>query len=99
MRTLRVLPEAEEEIAHTAEWYESKRPGLGVEMVAVIEAAFEQIVDAPLACAVWRRGRPYREKIVERFPYIIFFTIDDAVVEVVAVAHTKRKPGYWLERR
>jgi hypothetical protein len=31
VKALRVLPEAEEELAEAAAWYEAKRAGLGVE--------------------------------------------------------------------
>jgi hypothetical protein len=53
---LRVLPEAEEELAQAAQWYESKRAGLGVEFVAVVDRALDEIRDAPAERAVtWRR--------------------------------------------
>jgi plasmid stabilization system protein ParE len=95
---LRVLPEAEEELAEAAVWYEAKRTGLGVELIAVVDRAFEEILEAPLACAVWRDDRPYRRKILARFPYVIFFQIHGDVVEIMAVAHAKRRPGYWANR-
>ncbi len=64
---LRVLPEAEEELAEAAEWYESKRPGLGVELVAIVDRTFDEILDVPLASALWRDDRPYRRKALTRF--------------------------------
>ena len=96
MRTLRVLPEAEEELAQAAEWYESKRAGLGVELVAIVDRAFDEIRDAPLSFALWRSDRPYRRKILKRFPYVVFFRAESDTIEVVAVAHAKRRPGFWL---
>ena len=98
MTALRVLPEAEEELAEAARWYETKRVGLGVELVAIVDGAFEKILDAPLLHPPWRRDRPYRRATLTRFPYVIFFRLDGEVVEVVAVAHAKRRPGYWVDR-
>ena len=98
MRTLRVLPEAEEELAQAAEWYERKRAGLGVELVAIVDRAFDEIQDAPLSYALWRSDRPYRGKILKRFPYVVFFRAESDTIEVVAVAHAKRRPGFWLDR-
>jgi hypothetical protein len=46
---LRVLPEAEEELAQAAERYEEKRTGLGVELIAIVDRAFDEIQDAPLS--------------------------------------------------
>ena len=62
-RRLRIRPEAEAEISSAAEWYESKRPGLGAEFMATLDRAFEQVLDAPDASPVWRSliggpGRP-----------------------------------------
>ena len=98
MRRLRVAPEAEEELGEAAAWYEAKRPGLGIELVAVADRALEEIADAPFACGPWRDDRPYRRKVLTRFPYVIFFRVDPDAVVVLAVAHAKRRPGYWAER-
>ena len=98
MTRLRVAPEAEEELAAAAEWYEARRAGLGVELVASIDGAFEGILAAPLSYAMWRPNRPYRKKGVRRFPYVIFFMVDERAVVVVAIAHARRRPGYWVGR-
>ncbi len=50
---------------------ESRRAGLGVELVAVIDGALEAIVAAPLVHPLWRPSRPYRMKVVQRFPYVM----------------------------
>jgi toxin ParE1/3/4 len=98
VKRLRVLPEAEEELAAAAEWYEGKRTGLGVELIAIVDRAFDEVQDAPLSYALWRAGRSYRRKILTRFPYVVFFRTDGDDVEIIAVAHAKRRPGFWLER-
>ncbi len=95
---LRVESDAEEELTAAAEWYESRRAGLGVELVAVIDGAFEAIVAAPLAHPLWRPSRPYRMKVVQRFPYLIFFRCEADAVVVIAIAHARRRPGYWIGR-
>jgi plasmid stabilization system protein ParE len=95
---LRIAPEAEEELAAAAEWYEARRDGLGVELVASVDRAFEEILAAPLSHATWRTDRPFRKNVVRRFPYVVFFTVDEDAVVVVAVAHARRKPGYWVGR-
>jgi plasmid stabilization system protein ParE len=98
-RTLRVLPDAEAELQSAAIWYEEKRSGLGVEFVAVVEKALQSALENPEACPVWRPDRPYRKRPLKRFPYVVFFRIDSSTIEIVAVAHAKRRPGYWLDRR
>jgi len=36
--------------------------------------------------------------LLKHFPYVVFFRIDAAAVEIIAVAHAKRRPGYRLDR-
>lgn len=95
---IRVAPEAEAELTAAALWYESKCPGLGADLMAAIDSALEQIAENPLAWAIWRDGLPYRRYVVRRFPFLVFFEVLDAAVQVYAVAHAKRRPGYWTER-
>lgn len=97
MRRVKVLPGAREEIRAAMRWYESRRPGLGVEFVAIIDEALRQVAETPEAAPVWRADRPYRKWLVRRFPYAVFFELGD-VVAVVAVAHLRRRPGYWVGR-
>jgi len=52
------------------------------------------------AWPVWRDDRAYRKRLLTRFPYVVFYElVGRDRVDVVAVAHARRKPGYWLERR
>jgi hypothetical protein len=41
---------------------------------------------------------PFRRCLVPKFPYSIIFSIEPEFILVVAVAHAKRKPGYWHDR-
>jgi len=36
--------------------------------------------------------------VLRQFPYSLFFIIENDTVVIVAVAHHKRRPGYWLPR-
>jgi plasmid stabilization system protein ParE len=97
-RRLRILPEAEAEIAEGAAWYEARRTGLGFECVAEVDAALERIEAAPDTFPRWRPDRDYRKLVVKRFPYVVFFRVSEHEIVIVAVAHSKRRPGYWMER-
>lgn len=95
-RELRILPEAEAELMAAAEWYESRQPGLGVAFVEAVGRVLEGIVETPQTSPLWRRGFPYRRHVMRRFPYTIIFPITELGAEVTAIAHGKRRPGYWL---
>ena len=49
--------------------------------------------DRPLFYVVRRAVLP------RSFPYVVFFYIREGVAIVLAVAHAKRRPGYWTDRR
>ncbi len=95
---VRIAPEAEEELAAAALWYETKRPGLGADLLAAVDEALEQISENPLASPIWRQGEPFRRCGVRRFPYVVFFTASEEGMLALAIAHSKRRPGYWAER-
>jgi plasmid stabilization system protein ParE len=39
-----------------------------------------------------------RRALLARFPYALVFLVREDEVRVLAVAHAKRRPGYWLSR-
>lgn len=96
--TLHILPEAEDELLAAAEWYDAREAGLGVTFVRTVDQALTGILTAPLASPLWQHGQLYRRHVLRRFPYSILFIAEHPIVEVTAIAHAKRKPGYWLNR-
>ena len=48
-------------------------------------------------CRVWGVRREYRRLCSSVFRVVVLFTYDDTEVLVVAFAHGRRKPGYWLK--
>ena len=81
MKTVRVEPEAKQELAAAAVWYEQRREGLGRELLAEVDAVLAAIARSP-----------------SRFPLAIAFIELPTVVRVLAVAHERRRPGYWVGR-
>jgi hypothetical protein len=47
---------------------------------------------------LWRKDLPYRRHRVRRFPYLVFYAVAPEEIRVVAIAHAKRRPGYWRDR-
>jgi len=97
-RRLIVGVAAEEELSEASGRYNEKRPGLGIELVNAVQVAFDAILSAPEACPLWRKGHPYRRYVLRRFPFVIFFLIEGTTIRIIAMAHAKRGPGYWLAR-
>lgn len=94
---VRLRPEAEQDLAEAAAWYEEQRRGLGQEFLDEALAAFSTIAEVPLMYAVVHRAT--RRALMHRFPFGIFYQIDDAGAVVVAVLHGSRHPRRWKSRR
>ena len=97
-RPLIVLPEAEEELREAVRWYESRRGGLGLELLGTVERALQRIIEAPEQFPVWPAAPRWRRCLIERFPYSVVFEARPEGIEVIAFAHGKRRPGYWRRR-
>jgi len=96
MKPVILHPEAEAEMVEAAEWYSARGPSLGRRFRMEIEAAFQRIAANPEMSG--RLRGEVRCHLVNRFPYAILYEIRADCIFVVAVMHTKRKPGYWRDR-
>lgn len=96
-RSLVFHPEAADELADASLWYERQQLGLGDEFEDAVYAAAERVAERPLAWPVWQGFAPVRVYNLRRFPYRLPFVSADVVL-VLAVAHMKRRPGYWASR-
>ncbi|MBX3470370.1 MAG: type II toxin-antitoxin system RelE/ParE family toxin [Planctomycetes bacterium] len=98
-KPVQVEPEARDEYLSAQDWYEAQRPGLGEDyLTAVIEtlARLQAIEQHPVVRTV--AGQPVRQAHVRRFPYRVVFMETPDAIRVLAIAHDKRRPDYWLRR-
>jgi len=84
------------ELTEAVRCYEDRRPGLGAKLFEAVSQAFDVIEHFPEGGA--RRRAPARQLPVRGFPFLVVYRIRPDDVYVVAVAHTRRRPGYWLHR-
>ncbi|WP_020589902.1 type II toxin-antitoxin system RelE/ParE family toxin [Desulfobacter curvatus] len=90
------LEEAELELFEAATWYESKEPGLGKRFRNEVAHVLDRILEDP---TLWREhSSGYRRVNCPVFPYYIPFFIRGEKILIAAVAHERRKPGYWKYR-
>ena len=95
--TYRFHPAAEAEHLETVAWYESRGAGLGSRYLAEFEQALKLICENPHRHPIDRRHDVRRARMW-RFPFTIFYREVGGHVEVLAVAHQRRRPAYWLLR-
>lgn len=94
-------PEAQAEFTADVDWYDDREVGAGGRLADAVRAAIDAAVEDPEAWAVWPGwdSKPtVRSKSVARFPYRIVYFVEANTLTIVAVAHAKRRPGYWRDR-
>ena len=77
-------------------WYFRHSPELSDRFLAEIDNALEEIVRFPHRWPQHLRGT--RRFLLTNFPFSIIYRVRTEVIEIVAVAHHKRRPGYWRKR-
>lgn len=90
---------ASEELAGAASWYEAQQPGLGDDLLHEIDRALLTIDESPQAWPMLRAEAGLRRFLLSRFPHAIIYDCVKNAVRVFAVAHNRRRPGYWRARR
>lgn len=100
-RRQRFHPQAQVELEAAALWYEEERGGFGSTFIAAVMEAVEEVADWPgLGAPVAEEGEErLRQVRVEGFPYHVGYLATDEELRVLAVAHERRRPGYWTSRR
>jgi len=96
MPRLVVRVEAEADIERAARWYEAELPGLGAEFLESIQDTVAAILESPLMYPAVEGD--VRRAIMRRFPFLVYFTLDDDVVCMLAVLHGRRDPNSWRIR-
>ena len=92
-RQVDISPHAEREAREAFLWYVERNP--------LAAARFErEVVDAVSAIAAAPEQAPQlepgiRRRLLRRFPYAIVYAVDQGRILLLAVAHLKRRPGYW----
>ena len=95
-KRLRIRSEAQEEINSAFEYYLQRNPTVADAFLTQIEIALKQIVAHPNFHPPYTKNS--RRNILEKFPYSVIFREKEETILVVAVAHAKRRFGYWLSR-
>src|SRR6266699_1732333 len=96
MKLVEFHPDATVELDAAVGYYEQCVPGLGINLRKEAESAAQKIQAAPA------RWMPYSKRtrrfLIRRFSYqVIFIELADKIL-IVAIAHGKRRPGYWHGR-
>ncbi|HXM67395.1 MAG TPA: type II toxin-antitoxin system RelE/ParE family toxin [Candidatus Acidoferrum sp.] len=84
------------EIEGGDEWYAQRSAQASTDFVVAVFNAIESICDAPHRWPKYLHGT--RRFVLGRFPFYIVYLDTAELVNIVAVAHSRRRPGYWRQR-
>ncbi|MDF5735200.1 MULTISPECIES: type II toxin-antitoxin system RelE/ParE family toxin [unclassified Nostoc] len=97
MKRIVFHPLAEQELVDVASYYEEQNQGLGLDYLTEVEGAINLLMRYPAAGVVVRGF--VRRLILPKFPYsLLYRVVDDNLIRILAIAHHKRKPVYWIGR-
>lgn len=98
MKNVVFHPLAEQEFFDAATYYEEQKVGLGLEYLEEVEHAINFLTRYPEAGSQVRGS--VRRLTLPKFPYsLLYRVLENDQIRILAVAHHKRGPRYWLARR
>jgi len=92
-----IAAEAENELIEGSRFYaQQSNVELGLAFIAKFERCVELLRTQLKLGAPWRGAN--RRMPLRRFPYSVVYLLLPEEIRVLAVAHQRRKPGYWSGR-
>ena len=95
-KRLRIHSQAQEEINEAFDWYFKRSPEAAEAFLTEIGVSLAQIDAHPQLYPPYTKNT--RRRVLAGFPYSVIFQEKDEIILIVAVAHAKRRPGYWRKR-
>ena len=89
-------PAALAEVETAQAWYEERSLLAASAFLREISIAVERIRQAPDRYPSSEAGTC--RVVLDRFPFTIHYRVSTGIINIVAVAHQKRRPGYWVSR-
>lgn len=96
--TLRVSlhPEAIDDARNARAWYADQNPKLADDFFVELERALSLVAESPESWPPYEAGA--RRFMMRRFPYFLVYRLMPGELQVIAIAHARRRPRYWLDR-
>jgi len=95
-RQVQFHPEAVAEAREAARWYRERSDSAADAFLSELDRAVERIAEAPELSTRYVAGT--RRFLLRHFPYSVIYREKSGRIEVIAIAHGRRKPRYWKSR-
>jgi|SRR6056297_3860117 len=90
------LPIAQRELDDVFSWYEQQAVGLGYEFLDTFDQTLRMVCSYPEINPQVQEN--IRRCLLNRFPYAVYYGVNEETIIIIALAHLRRKPDYWIQR-
>jgi len=95
-KAVRFHQEANAEYDAAFDWYLERNPRAALRFDAEVDRALADIIVSPKR---WAAGpHSTRRYLLRQFPFTLIYRERAVNIQIIAVAHTSREPGYWKHR-
>ena len=94
--SIEISDEAEIDFDKSYQYYFEESPKVADNFLKQINISFEDIKQNPFTFPI--TYKEVRKYFVRKFPFIIYYQIDNSTIKVVAIFQTSRNPEIWNER-
>ena len=95
-KAIEYLTDARADFDESFDWYRARSAGAAIGFASAVEEAMDKIVADPDRFPSTHGGCRYCT--LKRYPFRLVFRDEADRLLVVAIAHAKRRPGYWRGR-
>jgi len=95
-RALELRKPARTDVADAVQWYEQRAKGLGAEFLQALDTCLAGIQRSPASYTLVHPR--IRRALLRRFPYGVFYVVDERRISVIACLHVRRQPAVWKGR-
>ena len=91
-----IHPAALAELKSAVEWYLERSEPAAQDFVDEVDRAIGLVIESPRRWPIGERNT--RRFVLQRFPFAVTYRERDSGLQILAIAHGHRRPGYWKER-
>ena len=93
---VRFLTLAQQEIDEAVVWFNEQVDGKGMDFLDELDRVVRLVKSYPFAATEIELD--IRRCLFARFPYSLIYGVEEQTIVVIAVAHSRRTPRYWMDR-
>ena len=94
--SIEISEEAEFDFDKSYDYYNEISPNLADAFFKSMDTCFNIIQESPLLCQVIYKS--IRRFTLKRFPFVVYYLVDNYTINIIAIFHTSRNPKIWSER-